>query len=126
MIEQFDKFEINGEKVNGQLTQGENIADLGGVAVSFTAFQKWLKAHPDFKGTDQFTPNQRFFLSYGQAWSNHTRDEMAKQLLVMDPHSPGIWRVNGILPNIPEFLEAFNVKEGDAMYLPPDQRVKIW
>jgi putative endopeptidase len=128
MIEQFNAHEFCGEKVNGELTQGENIADLGGVAVSFVAFQKWMASHSDYnevKGS-AFTPNQRFFLSYAQVWRTMIRDEAAKQLLVIDPHSPGLWRVNGILNNSPEFHAAFDVKEGDAMFLDESKRVKIW
>jgi len=114
-------------KIAGELTQGENIADLGGVAVSFVAFQKWLAKHPDFVANlTEFSQNQCFFLSYAQVWRTLIRDEAAKQLLVVDPHSPGLWRVNGILNNIPEFHEAFQVKSGDAMYLEPENRVKIW
>jgi putative endopeptidase len=98
MINQFNSHEFVGEKVNGELTQGENIADLGGVAVSFVAFQKWLSSHPEYKApASDFTEVQRFFLSYGQVWRTLIRDEAAKQLLVVDPHSPGLWRVNGIL-----------------------------
>lgn len=135
MVEQFNGHEFHGEKVNGtcvlkilgELTQGENIADLGGVAVSFVAFQKWLAKHPDFvPNSTEFSQNQCFFLSYAQVWRTLIRDEAAKQLLVVDPHSPGLWRVNGILNNIPEFHEAFGVKSGDAMYLEPENRVKIW
>ncbi len=104
----------------------ENIADLGGVTVSLVAFKKWLASHPEYVNPSDFTPVQRFFLAWGQVWRTLIRDEAAKQLIVTDPHSPGLWRVDGILNNLGEFHEAFGVKEGDKMWLAPEQRVKIW
>jgi putative endopeptidase len=98
IVDQFSAFDFAGEKVNGNLTQGENIADLGGVSVSFAAFQKWLAIHPDYRSeASDFNEEQRFFLAYAQVWGNSVRDEAAKQLLATDPHSPGLWRVDGIL-----------------------------
>ena len=127
MIDQFSKHAFAGEFVNGELTQGENIADLGGVSVAYQALHKWINEHPNHKlETGEHTVAQKIFLSYAQVWKTHIRDELAKQMIVIDPHSPAFWRVNGILANIPEFHQAFGVKEGDSMYLAPSERVKIW
>lgn len=127
MIDQFNKHEVFGENVNGELTQGENIADLGGITVSLVAFKKWIASHPNFKGAkSEFTAIQNYFLAWAQVWRIHIREEAAKQLLVIDPHAPGRWRVDGILNNLPEFHEAFGIKAGDKMYLPHDECVKIW
>ncbi|KAI8904791.1 metalloendopeptidase pepo [Gorgonomyces haynaldii] len=126
MVDQFDNHAFFGEKVNGKLTQGENIADLGGVVVALAAYKLWASKHPEYKPSGDFTPEQRFFLSWGQVWRIHIREAEAKKRIVEDPHSPGYWRVNGILNNVDEFYTAFSCKEGDAMYLAPDRRVKIW
>ena len=111
--------------VNGRLTLGENLADLGGVNIAYEAFMK-TKQFKEGKKIDGFTPAQRFFLSYAQIWrSNILPDEAARRLLT-DPHSPGIARVNEPLRNIDAWYTAFDVKEGDKMYKPQDKRIKIW
>ncbi len=111
-----------GMPVNGELTLGENIADLGGVTLSFNALEK-LKEHQKIDG---LTPEQRFFLAYAQVWRNNVRDERAKLLLKVDPHSPPMYRVNGPLSNLPGFYAAFGIGSGEAMYKAADKRVVIW
>lgn len=111
--------------INGQLTLGENIGDLGGLSIALKAYQLSLNGKPA-PVIDGFTGEQRVFLGWAQAWRVKRREELARQILVTDPHSPAKYRVNGVLPNIPDFYQAFDVKEGDGMYLPPEQRVKIW
>jgi putative endopeptidase len=127
LVDQYDNFvAIDTFKVNGKLTLGENIADFGGITVSYTA---WLLANGGklpTKKIDGFTPQQRFFISYAQIWRNNIRDEEMMRRLRDDVHSPGRFRVLGVLQNVPEFYEAFDVKPGDKMYLPPEERAKIW
>ena len=126
IIDQFSAFEpIEGLHINGELTQGENIADLGGLIVSFNAFKK-TEQYKKGELIDGFTPAQRFYLNSAQVWKTNIRDEALEVQIKTDPHSPAKYRVLGPLKNIPEFYEAFNVKEGDGMYRPSEQRVKIW
>jgi len=123
---QFSSYEVlPGVKVNGDLTLGENIADLGGLAIAYTALQKALEGK-ERKRIDGFTPEQRFFISWAQVWRTNAREEYLKQQVLVDPHSPARFRVNGPLSNLPEFHEAFGCKEGDKMYRKPEERVKIW
>ncbi|HSN52227.1 MAG TPA: M13-type metalloendopeptidase [Woeseiaceae bacterium] len=111
--------------VNGEFTLGENIGDLGGISIGLLAYEMSLDgAEPPV--IDGFTGIQRVFLGYGQIWRNKYRDEALRQLIMTDPHAPSMYRANGAVRNVPEFYEAFDVKEGDALYLPPEQRVKIW
>lgn len=112
-------------KVNGALTLGENIGDLGGLTVSYAAF----KTTEQFKKNeliDGFTPAQRFFLGWAQVWATNARDEFLKTQVKTDVHSPSVQRVNGPLMNMPEFFDAFGVKQGDNMRLADDKIVKIW
>jgi putative endopeptidase len=126
IIDQFDSYEpIDSMHINGKLTEGENIADLGGLNVSFTAFKK-TDEYKNQKKVDGLTPNQRFFLAWAQVWESSTRDQILKVRLKTDPHSPDKYRVNGPFSNLPEFWEAFNVVKGDSMRLPEDKLVKIW
>lgn len=126
LSEQYSAYEpLPGSFVNGDLTLGENIGDLGGLTVALKAYQLSLHGKPA-PVMDGFTGEQRFFISWAQVWRSKYRDEALKQRLATDPHSPPHYRVIGILPNIPEFYQAFDIKEGDAMYLSPEQRVKIW
>jgi putative endopeptidase len=126
IIKQFNAFEpVPGYHINGEVTQGENIADLGGLEIGLTAFEK-SKAFKDNKVIDGFTPMQRFFLGYALSWLYETRDESLKTQLLTDPHAPAKSRVNGPFVNIDEFYKAFNVKPGDEMYVPDSSRVKIW
>jgi putative endopeptidase len=126
IINQFNSFAaIDTFHINGELTQGENIADLGGLNVSLTALKK-TDQYKKGEEIDGFTPVQRFFLSYAQVWENNIRDEALKLRIKTDPHSPGHQRVIAPLSNMPEFWEAFGVKPGDPMRMPDDKLVKIW
>lgn len=126
MINQYNSFmPIDTNRINGALTQGENIADLGGLNVAFTAFQK-TDQFKENKLVDGFTPTQRFFLSWANVWKNNIRDQALLLRLKTDPHSPGKYRVLGPLSNIPEFWEAFDIKPGEPMRNEGDKLVKIW
>lgn len=110
---------------NGKLTLGENLADHGGLEVAFNAYKNATKDAP-LKTIDGLTPDQRFFLAYAGVWAANITEEEIRQLTKMDPHSLGEWRVNGALPHINAWYEAFNVKSGDKMYLPENERLKLW
>jgi putative endopeptidase len=126
LVDEYNNFvAIDTFKVNGALTLGENIADLGGLTVSFAAYQK-TDEYKKNESIDGFTPTQRFFLGYAQVWANNIRPEALKLRLKTDVHSPGYQRVNGPLMNLPEFFKAFDVKPGDPMRNPDDKIVKIW
>ncbi|HLX64865.1 MAG TPA: M13 family metallopeptidase [Planctomycetota bacterium] len=123
---QFDGFvAVDDLHVNGALTLGENIADLGGVAISYGALQKALAGKPREK-IDGFTPEQRFFLSYAQIWRFNIRPQALRLRIRTDPHSPGNFRCNAPLSNLPEFMQAFNIKEGAPMMRAAGERVRIW
>ena len=112
---------------NGEFCLGENIADNGGLHISYVALKKALeKQQVNDDKMDGYTPEQRFFLAYAAVWASNIRDEEIVRLTAMDVHSLAKWRVNGTLPHITEFIEAFNIKEGDKMYLAPEKRVKLW
>jgi putative endopeptidase len=111
--------------VKGELTLGENLADLGGLNMAYEAFTK-TKQFKEGKKIDGFTPQQRFFLSWAQIWRNNVLPENAAQLVRTDVHSPGIHRANGPVTNIDAWYDAFNIKEGDKMYKPKEQRTRIW
>jgi putative endopeptidase len=114
--------------VNGELTQGENIADLGGVKLAYAALQKALDKNPQESGKkiDGLTPEQRFFLSFAAIWKSKQRDEDLKLRLNTDPHSPARYRVDGPLSNLPEFARAFSIPDNSPMLCSPDKRVNIW
>jgi predicted metalloendopeptidase len=113
--------------INGQLTQGENIADDGGVKLAYAALQKALaKKGGTPEKIDGFTPEQRFFLGWAQVWRANIRDEALKLRLNTDSHSPSKYRCNGPLSNTPEFQKAFNLPDGSPMVRPADKRVSIW
>jgi putative endopeptidase len=126
MVKQFNQFEpLPGLHINGKASLGENIADYGGILLGLDAFKK----------TDQYkkgekiaglTPLQRYFLGYALGWMDQRRDELIRRNLLSDVHAPAKWRVIGPMANIPEFYEAFNVKQGQPMWLPPDAHVQIW
>lgn len=122
---QYDRYIVEGLPVNGTLTLGENIADLGGLVISFDAYQRRL-ARTGRKNIDGFTPDQRFFLAYAQSEHELSRPESMKMRILTDPHSPSVCRVNGPLSNMTEFYEALNVKKGDKLYRSPVSRAKIW
>lgn len=126
VVDQFNNYTVlDSVHVNGNLTLGENLADLGGLAIAYEAFQKTEQAKKGEK-IDGFTPNQRFFLSWAQVWRANTRDEELANRIITDPHSPVEWRTNGPLSNMPEFYEAFGVKPGDKMYRADSVRAKVW
>ena len=129
VVQQYSEYEpLPGLHVNGELTQGENIADIGGVKLAYAALQKALDKHPEDrdKKIDGFTPEQRFFLSFATIWKSKQRDEDLKLRLNTDPHSPARYRVNGPLSDLPEFAKAFNVPDGAPMVRAADKRVNIW
>ena len=122
----FDNIEVlPGLKANGQLTLGENIADHGGLNIAYQALQNAMKEHPLGK-VDGFTPEQRFFLSYGLIWANNTREEQIRQQVKTDPHSPARWRVNGALPHIDAWYTAWNITKKSPLYIPKAKRVDVW
>jgi putative endopeptidase len=126
LVAQFASFKVlDGKPVNGELTLGENIGDLSGLAVALKAYQLSLagKQAPDIDG---FTGLQRFFLGWAQAWTANVRDNALLERLTTDPHSPEEFRCNGPLSNLNEFYQAFDVKQGDKLYRAPVERVKIW
>lgn len=127
VVNQFNNYTVlDGTlNVNGNLTLGENIADLGGVTIAYEAFKKTKQGQSN-ELIDGFTPDQRFFLSWAQIWRNKSTDKEAARLIQVDPHSPGEWRCNGPLTNFEPFYKAFDIKEGDKMYLAPDKRAKVW
>ncbi len=126
LIDQYNQFEVLPDVfVNGALTQGENIGDLAGVSIAYQAYQKSLDGEPA-PVLDGYTGEQRFFIGFAQAFLNKARDERRRQLVKIDTHSPDYVRVNGTLSNVPAFYEAFDVKPGDKLYRPPEERVKIW
>ena len=123
---QYDAFTVNDSlHVNGKLTLGENLADLGGLNIAYQAFKNTPEGKSN-KMIDGFTPDQRFFLSWAQVWRANITPEYAAQLVVVDPHSPGMYRCNGPVSNIDAWYKAFDVKQGDAMYKPEEARIKVW
>jgi putative endopeptidase len=127
IIDQFDSYEVQpGLHEKGKLVTGESIADLGGLAIAYAAFQKSMQGKPRPPDIDGFSPEQRFFLGYAQIWAQNVRPEMERQLVVTDSHPLGRFRVNGPLSNMPLFAQAFQCKDGDAMVRPTDKRCQIW
>ena len=110
---------------NGRLTLGENLADHGGLQVAYTAFVNAMKEQP-LAPVDGFTPEQRFFLAYAGVWAGNITEEEIRNRTKTDPHSLGRWRVNGALPHIDAWYDAFNVKPGDKMYIPKEERLPLW
>ena len=121
----FCPFDAGKTCVNGELTLGENIGDIGGLSLAYRAYKLSLNGKPA-PVIGGYTGDQRFFLSWAQVWRSKVRDEQARQFLVTDPHSPPQYRVNGVVRNFDEWYRAFDVKPGDKLYLPPDKRVRIW
>ncbi|MEI8409780.1 MULTISPECIES: M13 family metallopeptidase [unclassified Kribbella] len=123
--EALEPAETPGQHVNGKLTLGENIGDLGGLSIAYVAYQLSLDgAEPPV--IDGLTGSQRFFLSWATAWSTKTRPEEAARRLAIDPHSPPEFRCNAVVKNIDEFHQTFGITEGDGMWLAPEDRVRIW
>ncbi len=127
LVAQFDAYEaLDSVFVQGKLTLGENIGDLGGLNASYDALQIHLEENgrPDL--IDGFTPEQRFFISWATIWRSKYRDETLRTQILTDPHSPGPYRAVGPLENMLQFYEAFNIQEGDELWKPEEERVKIW
>ncbi len=126
IVSQFNKYTVLGNKhINGEATQGENIADLGGVVMGYEAFKKTAQ-YKNKEKISNLTPDQRFFLAYGYAWMVNIKDEALASQIMTDVHAPAQFRINGPLSNIPEFYKAFNVKPKNKMYQPDSLRVVIW
>jgi endothelin-converting enzyme/putative endopeptidase len=127
LVAQYSGFSpFPGVNVNGKLTLGENLGDLSGVEASYAAYKKYTAKHGEPPVIDGLTGDQRFFIAYAQAWQEKDREDAERQQILTDPHSPGKYRVNGIVRNVDAWYKAFNVKPGDKLYLPPEQRVHIW
>jgi putative endopeptidase len=125
-VNQYNNFTVlDTIHVNGKLTLGENLADLGGLNIAYEAFTH-TKQFKEGKKIDGFTPTQRFFLNWAQVWRSNTLPETAAQLILTDPHSPGMHRANGPIVNMDAWYEAFDVKPGDKMYVAPEKRIHIW
>lgn len=126
LVEQYNDFEVlDGLKVNGQLTLGENIGDLTGVSIGYLAYKMSLNGK-EAPVIDGLTGDQRFIIGFAQIWRDKSRDEAMRRRVMTNPHSPAQFRTNGPLRNFDPFYEIFDVKEGDGMFLPPEQRVRIW
>ena len=127
VVEQFNKFTVlDSFNVSGELTLGENLADYGGLTISFNAFMKTFDNKEKPGKIDGFTPEQRFFLSYAKVWRNNIRDKLAQRLIKEDVHSPGKYRVNGGVANIDAWYEAFNIQPEDELYVKKENRLSIW
>jgi putative endopeptidase len=126
VVAQYNDFVLfDSIHIKGELTLGENLADIGGLAIAYDAF-KMTKQGQGADKIDELTPDQRFFLGYAQVWRIKTRDETMRTRINVDPHSPEVFRVNGAASHMEPFYKAFNVKEGDKMYIKPENRAKIW
>ncbi|EED32650.1 peptidase, M13 (neprilysin) family [gamma proteobacterium NOR5-3] len=126
LVEQFNAYEVKpGLRVNGELTLGENIGDLGGTAIALKAYRMSLQGK-EAPVIDGFTAEQRFFLGTAQSSRVKWRDQFLEKLIKTDPHAPDVVRVNGVLSNIPAFYSAYDVQEGDGLYIAPQKRVSIW
>jgi putative endopeptidase len=126
LVDQYSAFKpFDDLHVNGEFTLGENIGDLGGVSIGLLAYNMSLDGEEP-PVIDGYTGEQRVFLGYAQVWRRKYRDEELRRRIATDPHSPAEYRTNGIVRNVPEWYAAFDVQEGDALYLPPEERVKIW
>lgn len=127
LVAQFDAIEVApGVNANGRFTLGENIADQGGLLVSYKAYMNTLKNGKEPKPIDGLTAAQRFYVGYATLWAQNVRHEEVLRLTKVDVHSLGIWRVNATLRNVDDFYAAFDIKEGDDMYMAPEERVVIW
>ncbi|SDK30751.1 M13 family metallopeptidase [Microbulbifer yueqingensis] len=127
LVEQYNAFSpLEGMNIDGQLTLGENIGDLGGLEIAYSAYRRHVSEHGAPPVRDGFTGDQRFFLAFAQAFRAKQREDHLRQQLVTDPHSPAEYRVNGVVRNVDAWYAAFDVEEDDALYLSPDDRVRIW
>lgn len=130
---QYNQFIIENNQVNGKLTLGENIADIGGLSLSYNAFLKYMqcqknknKIYINYSNQDTSTPEQKFFINFANIWKSKGRKEDIQQRILLDVHSPPIFRVNGSIRNIDAFYKVFNIKPTDKLYLKPEDRIKIW
>ncbi len=127
LVKQFDAYEpIPGVRIKGQLTLGENLGDLGGLEAAYAAYRRYVSRHGEPPVIDGYTGDQRFFIAYAQSWQGKRREGAVRAQLLSDPHSPEEYRVNGIVRNLDAWYAAFDVKPGDKLYLPPEQRVRVW
>ena len=125
LVKLFNEFELRGHHINGELTLGENIADLGGLNIAWDAYQMTDEAKAN-QSIDGFTPAQRFFISYGTIWRNNIRDKALERRIKEDVHSPAEARVNRTLGSMPHFYEAFDIQPENKMYIAPEERAAIW
>ena len=126
VVEQYNGYTVlDTIHVNGRLTLGENLADLGGLSMAYEAFTK-TKQFKEGKKIDGFTPAQRFFLNWAQVWRNNALPETQAQLILTDSHSPGMHRANGPIVNMDSWYEAFNIQPGDKMYKSKEARIRVW
>jgi putative endopeptidase len=126
LVAQYNGFKVFPDlNVNGAFTLGENIGDLGGLSIAIKAYKMSLNRKEAPK-MDGYTGMQRVFLGWGQVWLDKSREESLRSQVAGDPHSPAKFRINGVVRNVPEFYEAFNIKPTDSLYLAPEKRVKIW
>ena len=127
LVEQYNGFSpYPGVNVNGQLTLGENLGDLGGIEAAYGAYGQYVAQHGEPPVLGGMTGDQRFFIGWAQAWQGKDREDAERQQILTDPHSPDKYRTNGIVRNVDAWYKAFNVQPGDKLYLPPEQRVHIW
>lgn len=127
LAHQYDKYEpVKGIFVNGKFTSGENIGDLGGINVAYTALQMYLKDHGQVAKISNYTQDQRFFMSWATVWRTKSTEQYMTNQVKTDPHSPGYFRSFGPLVNMPSFQKAFDIKPGDKLYLSPKEQIKIW
>ena len=126
LIDQYNRFQpLPGLFVNGKLTLGENIGDLGGTSIALKAYRMSLEGRPS-PVIDGFTGEERFFLGNAQSSRIKWRNQILELIVKTDPHSPDVFRINGVFPNMADFYKTYDVAETDAMFLPENQRVKIW
>jgi len=127
LVAQYNGYEpIPGVRIKGQLTLGENLGDLGGLEVAYSAYRKYVAQHGEPPVIDGLTGDQRFFIAYGYSWETKQREGALRAQLLTNEHSPAKYRVNGVVRNVDAWYKAFNVQPGDKMYLTPQQRVHVW
>jgi endothelin-converting enzyme/putative endopeptidase len=127
LVKQFDSYEpLAGVHIKGQLTLGENLADLGGLEAAYRAYRRYVARHGEPPVIDGYTGDQRFFIAYAASWQGKVREGALRQQLLSNPHSPEKYRVDGIVRNFDPWYKAFDVQPGDKLYLPPEQRVHVW
>jgi len=127
LVKQYDAYEpIPGVHIKGQLTLGENLGDLGGLEVAYSAYRRYVAEHGEPPVIGGLTGDQRFFIAYGYSWQRKQREGALRAQLLTDEHSPAQYRVNGVVRNVDAWYKAFNVQPGDKLYLPPDKRVRVW